>query len=262
VSEKHVHLTNSPMGKFELKTDKQIESMKVGGKKLSQIRRALAAAVKPGVSAMDIENLAVQLIKEAGGAASFKMVPDYHWATCINVNDGVVHGIPRAETVFKKGDIISVDVGIYYEGLHTDCATTVYLGDDPEVKRFTEASRAALKAGIKKAQVGRKIGDISKAIEEVLIKHKINPVWNLTGHGVGRELHEDPRIPNYYSGSKDEKLEIVPGMTLAIEVMATPGSGDMVLAKDGWTLRTKDATIAALFEETIAVTKTGTFVLT
>ncbi len=250
------------MSKINLKTPEQIKLMREGGRHLHEIRAKLAKAVKPGVTAMDIEELAVKLIAEVGGKPSFKMVEGYSWATCINVNNGVVHGIPKKETIFAKGDVVSVDVGIFYKGLHTDSATTVYLGDDPKIVKFLEAGRRSLKAGIAKATAGRKIGDITKAVFEVLSDSDIRPIWNLTGHGVGLELHEDPRIPNYPSNSRDEKLEIVPGMTLAIEVMFTLGDGDMVLAKDGWTLRTKDATIAALFEETVAVTDRGTLVLT
>lgn len=236
--------------------------MKEGGKKLKEIRSKLAAAVVPGVSAMDIEELAVKLIEAAGGKPSFKLVPGYSWATCINVNDGVVHGIPKKETVFQDGDIISVDVGIYYKGLHTDAATTVYLGKEKEVLNFIEIGRKALNAGLKNATAGRVIGDISSAIYDVLSKGDINPIWNLTGHGVGKELHEAPQVPTFPSEAKDEKIKIEPGMTLAIEVMFTLGDGDMKLAKDGWTLKTKDGTISALFEETVAVTNNGTLVLT
>ena len=250
------------MPKVELKTPEEIAIMAEGGKKLGRVKNALFDLVKPGMSAMDVEEAAVRLIKAEGAEASFKRVPGYHWATCINVNSGVVHGIPKKETIFEENDVLSIDVGVYYKGFHTDTAISKYLGTDPKRAKFLEVGRQALNNAIKKAIAGNKIGDISRAYEETLTKAHLNPVRSLTGHGVGRELHEDPYIPCFVGNSADERVTIVPGMTLALEVMYTEGSGELKLEKDGWTLRTKDATISALFEETVAVTATGTQILT
>ncbi len=250
------------MPKITIKTDAEIAIMAEGGKKLARVKKALYKLVLPGISAMQIEEAAVDLIKKEGAEASFKKVRGYHWATCINVNTGVVHGIPKKETIFEEGDVVSIDVGIFYKGFHTDTAITKYLGHDPKIIKFLETGQKAVKNAIAAATVGNTIGDIAQAYEEVLTKAKLHPIWSLTGHGVGRDLHEDPYIPCYVGGSTHERVTIKPGMTLALEVMYTEGSGDIALDKDGWTLRTKDAKIAALFEETVAVTPRGTKILT
>jgi len=250
------------MKKLTLKTEEELKIMQEGGKKLSRVKKALAKAVKPGVNALEIEDLANKLISEENAYPSFKKVPNYKWATCVNVNDGVVHGIPKKETIFKVGDVISVDVGIYYKGFHTDTALTVYLGKDKEKKDFLEAGRKSMLAGVKEVKKGKTIGDISRAIEKVLIENDLRPIWNLTGHGVGKELHEEPNIPCFISGDPIEKLVIREGMVLAVEVMYTTGNGHIKMDKDGWTLRTKDGKIAGLWEETVAVKSNGSFVLT
>ncbi len=245
-----------------LKDERAISAMKEGGEKLAKVKKALYELVNPGVSAWDIELAAVKLIANEGGEASFKKVPGYKWATCINVNSGVVHGIPKKETIFAEGDVVSVDVGMFYKGFHTDTAISKYLGVDESKVHFLSVGREAVKNAIKEARVGKTIGDIARAYERTLTDAGFNPIKSLTGHGVGRELHEDPYIPCFVSGAPEERVKIVPGMTLALEVMYTEGSGQLKLDKDGWTLRTKDGTIAALFEETVAVTATSTLILT
>ncbi len=250
------------MQKITLKTEAEMKIMAEGGAKLARVKKALAAAVKVGVTAWNIEELACKLIKDEGAYPSFKKVPNYKWATCVNVNDGVVHGIPRKTVIFKEGDIVSVDVGIYYKGYHTDTAVSVYLGNDPEKKRFLEAGKKADLDGIKQVKKGKTIGDISRAIEKVLFANNLKPVWSLTGHGVGKELHEQPYIPNFQSEDASQKLVIGEGFVLAIEVMFTTGNGELKQDDDGWTLRTKDGKIAGLWEETVAVTANGPIVIT
>ncbi len=245
-----------------IKTEAEMEIMGEGGKKLARVKKALGKAVKVGVSAIEIEKLAVKLIEEEGAEASFKKVPGYSWATCVNVNDGVVHGIPKKETIFKEGDVISVDVGVFYKGYHTDTALTVYLGEDQEVKDFVEAGRKAMWDGVHAVKRGATIADISKSIEKRLIMNEITPVWSLTGHGVGKELHEAPYIPCFVSDDPSQKIRIKEGFVLAVEVMFTRGNGQIRLEKDGWTIRTKDGKISALFEETVMVTKSGPKVIT
>ncbi len=250
------------MKKITIKTEEEMKIMAEGGKKLGRVKDALGKAVKPGVTAMDIENLAVKLIKEENAEASFKRVPNYKWATCINVNDGVVHGIPRATTVFKENDIVSVDVGVYYKHYHTDTALTVYLGEELWKKEFLTAGRKAMLDGVSQAKKGKTIGDISRAIEKRLIANDLRPVWSLTGHGVGKDLHEEPNIPCFVSNDPIQELVIGEGFVLAVEVMFTNGNGEIRQDNDGWTLRTKDGKIAGLFEETVAVTSHGSIVLT
>lgn len=250
------------MNQITYKSPKEIEIMKVGGRKLAKVRDRLFDEVKEDVSAADIEKLANQFIEEEGAEASFAMVPRYKWATCVNINDGVVHGIPHPEIVFNDGDIVSVDVGIYYEGFHTDTSFSKVIGNHPEKQKFLNAGRESLDNAIAEAKPGNKIRDISRAMEETLKKHHLNPIKALTGHGIGRNLHEDPAVPCFVSNALDGRTAIEEGMTLAIEVMYTSGTGEIVLEDDGWTLSTKDAKISALFEETVAVTHDGPFILT
>ncbi len=250
------------MDKMQLKTKEELEIMLEGGKKLGRVKHALADMVAEGVSAWDIEVMAQKLIKDEGAEASFMMVPRYHWATCVNVNEGIVHGIPKKETVFKKGDIVSVDVGIFYKGFHTDTSMTVAVDPSPEMKHFLEVGQRALKKAIAEVKVGKRIFDISNAIESTLDDEGLTPADGLVGHGVGRGLHEDPQIPGYIYTTREKTPEIQVGCALAIEVMYTPGNGKLKLADDGWTIETRDGTISALFEDTVLVTEKGPIVAT
>lgn len=250
------------MQKITLKTEEDIAMMKEGGRRLEKVKESLRKMVKEGVSASRIEEEAVRLIKKAGGEASFKMVEGYSWATCINVNEGLVHGIPKESVVFKKGDLVSVDLGMYYKGFHTDTSFSIAIEVAPDVKKFLEVGVSALKKAIDKAQAGNRIFDISLAIQETVEEAGFSPIRALTGHGVGKELHEEPQIPCFVAGSRESSPEIKPGMTLAIEVMYAQGKPDVELAQDGWTISVRDGKIAALFEETVAVTPHGPLVLT
>lgn len=244
------------------KTPEEISIMKEGGKKLAHIKKKLAEVVQEGENAYAIEELANELIDESGGKASFKMVPNYSWATCVNVNDGVVHGIPKKETIFKSGDVVSVDVGLFFKGFHTDTSLTVAIEPDKETKKFLGAGMEALANAIEKAKAGNYIYDISKAIEDTLSKHKLVPIKALVGHGIGRALHEDPHIPCFTREKRTNTPLIPQGATMAIEVMYTNGKPDLILEDDGWTISTRNGKIASLFEETVAVTGGGPVVLT
>src|SRR3990172_10444345 len=204
--------------KINTKSIADINKMREGGKKLAKIKEKLALAVKENANASDIEGLADSLIAKAGGKPSFKMVSGYHWATCINVNDGVVHGIPKAEIVFKKGDVVSVDLGMYYKGFHTDTSFTIGLDVDSVTEVFLETGKSALTEAIESAKPGNHIFDISNAIQKVVTKGKYSPVRALVGHGVGKELHEEPQIPCFVSGVREESPKILEGSVLAIEV--------------------------------------------
>ena len=245
-----------------LKTPSEIKIMAEGGKKLGRVKKALMDKVREGVSAKEIDDLADELIKKEGGEASFKMVPGYHWATCVNVNDGVVHGIPKEEIVFKKGDVVSVDVGMFYKGFHTDTSFTVGLGVIKEINKFLDTGKDALKKAIQEAKGGKKIFDVSEAIESTLKQSGYSPIRALVGHGVGRDLHEEPKIPCFTTGEASSSPEIPEVAVLAIEVMYAMGAGEVKLDEDGWTILASDGTISGLFEETVAVTKNGSIVLT
>lgn len=245
---------------IKLKTPEEIKIMAEGGVKLGRVKRALSQAVKAGVSAMDIENLAVDLIKKEGAESSFKKVPGYSWATCININSGLVHGIPKADMVFKKGDVVSVDVGIYYKGFHTDTSLTVGIDVDPAVKKFLNVGQNALEKAIREVKADNYIFDISKAIQDEVESHGYSTVKALVGHGVGRELHEEPQIPCFVPAGDSPKIQS--GMVLAVEVMYAMGEDKVQIEKDGWTIAMRDGKISALFEETVAVTNHGPKVLT
>jgi len=246
---------------INIKSDKEIAIMAEGGQKLAEVRDKLEDTVKIGVSAIEIENLANKLIAKTGGEASFKKVPKYYWATCINLNDGIVHGIPKKETVFARGDVVSVDVGLYYKGFHTDTSFSVGLGVGTEVSNFLSAGRQALKNALKEAKERNRIYDISEKMQTVE-SHGYKVVRQLVGHGVGRELHEAPQIPCFIIGEYEESEIIPKGAVFAIEIMYTMGEPKLILEEDGWTIATADGKISALYEETVAVTKNGPQVLT
>jgi len=247
---------------IKIKTPQELEIMMEGGKHLSRVKNALKEAVKAGVSAMDIENLAVKLVKEEGCEGSFNKVKGYSWHTCISVNEGLVHGIPTKNMVFKKGDVVSVDVGLYYKGFHSDTSITVGIDVAPEVRKFLNIGQNALEKAIAKARVGNYIFDISKAIQDTIEGAGYSTIKALVGHGVGRELHEDPQIPCFVPSRIEDSPKIVSGMALAIEVMYAMGSDKVEVLEDGWTIAMRDGKISALYEESIAVTQNGPKVMT
>ena len=247
---------------INIKTPEEIQIMAEEGKKLARVKNALAEAVKAGVRASDIEELAVKLIREEGAEASFKKVPGYHWATCVNVNEGLVHGIPVSSLIFKKGDLVSIDVGVYYKSFHTDTSISVGIDLSPENRRFLNTGREALAKALKVVKEGNCIYDVSKAIEDAIEGAGYTTIKALVGHGVGRELHEDPQIPCFVPGNREESPKIEKGMVLAVEVMYAMGSDKVELLEDGWTIAMRDGKISGLFEDTVAVTEFGPKVLT
>jgi len=245
-----------------LKSDSEIQIMAEGGAKLGRVKKALAEAVKAGVKASEIEDLAVKLIKEESAEASFKKVPGYRWATCVNVNAGLVHGIPVSSIIFKKGDIVSIDVGILFKGFHTDTSISVGIDLFPENRKFLNTGREALAKALKVVKKDGYVYDISKAIEDTIEGAGYTTIKALVGHGVGRDLHEEPQIPCFVLGRREESPKIVPGMVLAVEVMYALGSDKVEVLEDGWTIAMRDGKISGLFEDTVAVTEKGQLVLT
>ena len=247
---------------IKLKTPEEVKIMTEGGVKLGRVKNALAKAVKAGVKASEIEELAVKLIKDEGAEASFKKVPGYSWATCISVNEGLVHGIPVSSLVFKDGDLVSVDVGVYFKGFHTDTSISVGINLSMENQKFLNVGKMTLEKAISKARVGNHIYTISKVMEDEIKGHGYTPIRALVGHGVGRELHEDPQIPCFLPAKIEDSPKLIPGMVLAIEVMYAVGSDKVRVLEDGWTIAMRDGKMSGLFEETVAVTKDGPKVLT
>lgn len=245
-----------------LKSAEEIEIMREGGKRLAWVFEQIK--IKPGMRLREIDRFAEELIEKREGRPSFKMVEGYHWATCLNVNQGVVHGLPT-DYRLKEGDILSVDIGMFYKGWHTDAARTIRIKNEElgmKNESFLEAGKEALEKAIQAAQPGNRVGHISQAIERTIKEKGYLPIKALTGHGVGKKLHEPPQIPCYLKGKIEETDELKPGMVLAIEVIYAQGKPDVVLKDDGWTIETADRKPAALFEDTVVVTKEGPLILT
>lgn len=250
---------------IHIKNKSQIESMKKGGEILSFALREVLSQVREGVSEEELDELAETIIKEKGGQEGFKKVPGYIHTICVATNDVVVHGIPTPYKL-KNGDVICIDCGVFYEGFHTDMAETVVVGGEDKVskdiQKFLNTGKTALVEGIKQAKIGNRIGHISQVIQSIVEPAGYSIVRNLVGHGVGKDLHEEPEIPGFIKGSITKTPEIKEGMTLAIEVIYNMGSRDVVLDRDGWTIRTKDGALSAVFERSIVVTKDGPKYLT
>jgi len=241
----------------------KLRKMRQGGRLLAEVMSEALKAAQPGVSLKEINQLVEELIRKKGGKASFKKVAGYHWASCINLNAGVVHGIPQDRKI-KEGDLVSLDIGFYYQGYHTDMAYSFRAGESsfPSRDPFLQAGRRALKKAIKAVKSGGRIGNISQAIQKEIEKAGFRCVETLTGHGIGHRLHEDPFIPCLLLRRISQTPQIKPGMALAIEVIYVAGSPQLKEGPDGWTISTQDGKIAALFEKTIFVKPSNIEVLT
>lgn len=232
-----------------------------GGKRLGHIKRLLAEAVKEGVTPLEIDALADKLIKEGGDKANFKGVDGYRFATCINVNSGIVHGIPTNKP-FKDGDVVKVDVGLLHNGFHLDTSNTIQVGTkDPKVTKFLEVSRKALESAIFAATVGNSVYDLGLAMQTVMEGSGYSVIRDLTGHGIGKHLHMKPYIPCFADpAGKKDVLSL--DQTIAIEIMSAIGDYHLVEESDGWTLSTQDGSLTAMYEETVCITESGPLVLT
>lgn len=251
---------------ISLKNDKEIQAMVEGGEILGQVLKKTLDFVKPGITKIELDKIAEEEILKKGGKPSFKMVRGYHWTSCITVNSEVVHGIPNNYKI-KAGDNVGLDLGIFYKGFNTDTSWSILVPGGPKKdeeikKKFLQVGEKALSAAIKKAVPGNYIGQISQEIQNQVEGGGYHVVRELTGHGVGKILHEDPSIPGYLDQNYQKTVKIVSGMTLAIEIIYTLGKPDIVLEADGWTIATKDGKISALFEGTVAVGPNGPLILT
>ena len=217
----------------------------------------LAKHIKPGVTTLQLDKIADEFIRDHGAIPTFKDFPNPYGAPfpasiCTSVNDAVVHGVPNSETVLKDGDIISIDCGTLLDGFNGDSAYTFCVGEvSEEVKKLLKTTREALYLGIENAVASRHLGDISSAVQEHCEKEGYGVVRELTGHGIGREMHEDPQVPNY--GRRGNGVMLKAGMCIAIEPMITMGDRNIYMMPDRWTIRTRDGKPAAHFEHTIAI---------
>jgi len=247
---------------IEVKTPEQLAVMREAGLVVARTLKILAAAARPGVTTAELDALAEAEIRAAGATPSFKGYFDYPATICTSVNEEIVHGIPSGRRSLREGDIISIDCGAIVGGWHGDAAVTVGVGDiSAEHARLLHACQTALWRGLAQAQAGRRLGDISHAVEDsVRQSGRYGVIEEYTGHGIGSAMHMDPPVPNY--GRPGRGLRLRPGMALAIEPMVVLGDPETVLLEDGWTVVTADGSWAAHFEHTVAVTDDGPWVLT
>jgi methionyl aminopeptidase len=243
-----------------IKTDEEIALMKKSGDICARALEKVLLHVKPGATCKMLDDVARHEIESHGAASSFMTVDEYKWTICTTINNEVVHGIPTQRKLLE-GDVIGIDIGALYKGYHSDQAISVAVGKvTPEIENFLETGRNTLKEAIKKAVIGNHIGDISETIQKGIENAGYNVVKNLTGHGVGRELHEDPMIPCFGKAGKGPKIEN--NMTLAIEVIYAQGLGEVLIEDDNWTISTRDGLLGGLYEQTIVTTPSGPVTLT
>jgi len=248
----------------EIKTPEEIGIMTEGGKILTNIMKELGKKVKPGIAAKDLETLAERLISGSGAKPSFKGYQGYPACLCVSINEQVVHGLPD-NRVIKQGDLVSLDLGIFYKGFHTDMARTFAVGKVSSLaKKLLKVTRKALEIGKKQAKPGNKIKDISLAIQNYVEKNGFNVIRELCGHGIGKNIHEDPQILNFtgedFGG--DEEIVLKPGMTLCLEPMVSAGHWKLKKSKDGFGYETQDGSLTCHFEQTIAIAQSGCYALT
>lgn len=243
-----------------IKTNAEIAIMAEAGKKLRFVLEKLRVAVKPGITTLSLDALAEQLIKEQGAQVSFKGYNGYPYTLCTSVNDEVVHTFP-SERILLEGDIISLDLGLIWQGWQSDSAITVPVGKiSAEAQRLLQVTEEALWQGIKQIKPGNTIGDIGAAIQKYAEQAGLGVVRDLTGHGIGRKLHEPPAVPNF--GKAHQGLRLQKGMVLAVEPMLTLGDCAVDIDDVNWTVKTCDGSLSAQFEHTIAITEKGHQVLT
>ena len=276
-----------------IKTKKELALMRENGKRLAGVLDQVVAAARPGISTAELDEFAERLTIESGGTPSFKgyrikgVSRSYPATMCISINEEVVHGIPRKDRILREGDIVGLDIGMWWprsvpvaetkisimpqteslqneksmKPLCTDMAVTIGIGKiSREARRLIDATRESLEIGIAQVKAGATVGDVGNAIEQYLKKQNLGIIRDLAGHGVGYELHEEPLIPNY--GKAGKGVELKEGMAIALEPMATLGDWRVALADDQWTFKTIDNSLGAHFEHTMAVTKDGAEVLT
>jgi methionyl aminopeptidase len=242
------------------KSEPELELMAAAGRVLAECIDELVTAVKPGILTRELDAMAERFIIAHGGSPTFKGYRGYPGSICASPNDMVVHGIPGKYKV-RDGDLLSIDVGVTLDGFIADSAVTVPVGEvGEEAQQLLRTTRASLEAAILQCRVGNRLGDISHAVQRVVEAEGFNVVRSLVGHGVGRQMHEDPQIPNYGEPNRGPRLEA--GMVFAIEPMVNMGTYDVFVAPDGWAIHSADGSLSAHFEHTVAITQNGPRVLT
>ena len=251
-----------------IKSKKEIESMKEACRITSLVYKEIEKIIKPGMSTLELDKFAEKIIRENGGIPAQKGYPsgvkgvqNFPATLCISINDEVIHGIPSARKIINDGDVVSIDLVVYKNGFNGDAARSFVVGNgSQEAKKLVEVTKQAFFEGIKYAKVGNRVGDISHAIGEYVEKNGFNVVREFQGHGIGKEMHEEPGVPNYGKSGRGLRLEA--GMTLAVEPMVIAGRRDIYQADDGWTILTDDGSLSAHYENTILITEKEPEILT
>jgi len=246
---------------MELKTSTEIEKMRVAGKILAEVFEVLKSKIAVGVTTKALDHIAFTETKARGGAPAFLNFNGFPAVICASINEEVVHGVPDAKRSLKEGDILSIDMGVVYDGYYADSAMTLPIGNiAPQAARLVEVTKRALDKAISLMAPGVFLGDISNAIETTALENGMNVVKEFVGHGIGRNLHEEPAVLNH--GQKGTGIKLKPGLVLAVEPMINLGGSEVEIQSDGWTVVTKDKKLSAHFEHTIAVTENGSSILT
>lgn len=244
-----------------IKSSEEIEIIRRACRIQSEILNRVCAKVAAGISTLELDEFAEKFCREKNVAPAFKNYHGFPAAICASVNDEVVHGIPSAEKILKNGDIIAIDFGVILEGWNADACRTVAVGEiSEEARKLMERTKESLYRGIGKAVAGNRVGDIGNAVESFVKQFGYLPVRETTGHGIGRELHEDPEVPNWGKAGRGAKLE--KGMVICIEPIVNAGGAEILTEKDGWTTRTKDGELSAHFEHQILICEGEAEILT
>lgn len=253
---------------ISIKSNREIEIMKEACMVVAQTHEMLAQNIKSGMSSYDLDILAENFIKSKGGIPSQKNfpserkgIPNFPSTLCISINDEIIHGMPSKNKIIQDGDVVSIDLTVLKNGFHGDAARTHLIGNvTPEAKKLVEVTKEAFFEGIKFAKKGYRIGDISYAIDEYVKRYGYSVVREFQGHGIGRQMHEEPGVPNY--GKKGKGLRLEPGMTLAIEPMVIERNPDILELEDGWTIVTEDGSLSSHYENTVLITENEPKILT
>ena len=254
------------MTRVRIKSQSEIDAMRRSGKAASTILQRIGEAIKPGVSTYELDQISRQTIKELSGISSFLgyQFPGhdpYPSTICVSLNEQIVHGIPSKEVLLNEGDIVGIDTAIFLDGYHGDNAFTFSVGEiAPEAQKLLDATRTSLYSAIDAAKLGNRLGDVCFALQDGAESHGYAVVRDFSGHGIGRQLHEEPQVPTY--GDAGRGVRLMAGMTLAIEAMVNVGNSEAHILDDGWTAITTDRSLSALFEHTVVILSDGPEILT
>lgn len=245
------------------KSARELQIMREAGRIVARVHEALKENIRPGVSTLELDQMALEILRKYSATSSFLGYNGFPAHICASINEELVHGIPNARRILRDGDIISIDIGSYYRGFVGDCGWTYAVGKvSDDAQRIMEVTEASLWAGIAQAVPGNRVRDISRAIQQHVEANQMYIVREYTGHGVGRDMHEAPQVLNYVSGDADGGLVLRPGLVLAIEPMVQLGTEKTKTLKDKWTVISKDRSLSAHFEHTVAITNQGPEILT